>query len=697
MEFLLELLTEELPASHIRSALEQMEAGLRQELLAARIDIASLKTLATPRRLVAAGDFAEGQEDREELVTGPPLAVAKGPDGALTAAGKGFARSQGVDESQLEAVRTAKGEYLGFRRKAKGTPTSEILAAAVPRVLGSLSFPKMMRWAESPFRFSRPIHGLLCVFGGRTVAASFEGFRASGETVGHRIASPGPVQAADFAAYRAGLEQSFVVVDPADRKRMILAQIDAALAPLEAHAYPDEALLDDLTLNVEHPLVVFGAFPEAYLGLPLEVLATAMREGQKLFSVVRDDKQLPYFLGVADAVVDAKGLIRRGNERVLRARLADARFFWDQDRKVPLAVRADGLKNVLFQEKLGSYEDKTLRLKKIAGYLCDKLAAAEVKAAAVEAASLCKADLLTEMVKEFSGLQGRMGGLYAREEGLPADVHRAIYEHYQPGSLEDASPASPAGAILSLADKMDSIVGAIGVGLQVSGSSDPFGLRRNAHGVCKVVLDRKLRFSFPLLIDRILAAYGDRLTLGRAEVKAACHDFFAGRLRFILEKKGYRYDLVSAALGPGLDQIVDAQARVEALDALKSSPQFEPFILMAKRINNILKGLPAAKVNPDLFVEKEERELYSTLSIVSSNAQPMIARGDFARAQGILFKLQPVLNTFFDKVLVMAEDKKTRQNRLGLLQSIAKMLLGIADYSQIVVEGERTAKPKAGR
>ena len=554
-----------------------------------------------------------------------------------------------------------------------------------------------MRWAESPFRFSRPIHGLLCVFGGRTVAASFEGFRASDETVGHRIASPGPVKAADFAAYRAGLEKSFVVVDPADRKRMILAQIDAALAPLEAHAYPDEALLDDLTLNVEHPLVIFGAFPEAYLGLPLEVLATAMREGQKLFSVVRDDKQLPYFLGVADAVVDAKGLIRRGNERVLRARLADARFFWDQDRKIPLADRADGLKNVLFQEKLGSYEDKALRLKKIAGYLCDKLAAAEVKAAAVEAASLCKADLLTEMVKEFSGLQGRMGGLYAREEGYPADVHRAIYEHYQPGSLEDASPASPAGAILSLADKMDSIVGAIGVGLQVSGSSDPFGLRRNAHGVCKVILDRKLRFSFPLLIDRILAAYGDRLTLGRAEVKAACHDFFAGRLRFILEKKGYRYDLVSAALGPGLDQIVDAQARVEALDALKSSPQFEPFILMAKRINNILKGLPAAKVNPDLFVEKEERELYSTLSIVGSNAQPMIARGDFVRAQGILFKLQPVLNTFFDKVLVMAEDKKTRQNRLGLLQSIAKMLLGIADYSQIVVEGERTAKPKAGR
>jgi glycyl-tRNA synthetase beta chain len=697
MEFLLELLTEELPASHIRSALDQLEAGFRKDLTDARIDIRSFKTLATPRRLVVAGDLGEGQADREEVVTGPPLAIAKGPDGTLSPAGRGFARSQGVEESLLETIQTAKGEYLGFKRKAKGTPTSEILASAVPRVLGSLTFPKMMRWAESPFRFSRPIHGLLCVFGGTPVAASFEGFAAKDGTVGHRIASPGPIRAVDLASYEAALEKSFVVVDPDKRKKMILAQIDAALAPVKAKIYPDPELLDDLTLNVEHPLVVFGSFPESFLSLPLEVLATAMREGQKLFSVVREKKQLPYFLGVADAAEDAKGLIRRGNERVLRARLEDARFFWDQDRKVPLRVRAAGLKNVLFQEKLGSYEDKTQRLKKIVGYLCDRVGATEVKAEAVEAAGLCKADLLTEMVKEFSGLQGRMGGLYAKQEGIPAAVHQAIYEHYQPGSLEEPSPASLPGAVLSIADKMDSVVGAVGVGLQVSGSSDPFGLRRNAHGVCKVVLDKKLRFSFPLLLDRILAVYGDRLTLERGAVKAACLEFFAGRLRFILEKRGFRYDLVGAALGPGIDQITDVLARVEALDALKSSPQFEPFILMAKRINNILRGLPPAKVNPDLFVEKEERELYSTLSIIRDNIKPMLVHGDFARAQGIIFKLQPVLNTFFDKVLVMAEEKKVRQNRLGLLQSINKMLLGFADYSLVVVEGDRTAKPKASR
>jgi glycyl-tRNA synthetase beta chain len=697
MEFLLELLTEELPASHIRSALDQVEAGFRKELAEARIEVLSLKTLATPRRLIVAGDFAIGQEDREEVVTGPPLAIAKGPDGVLTQAARGFARSQGVGESLLEVIRIPRGEYLGFRRKAKGTPTAEILKSAVPRVLGALTFPKMMRWAESPFRFSRPIHGLLCVFGGKPVETVFEGFKATDETVGHRIASPHPVKAGSFAEYRDGLESNFVVVDPEARKRMIRAQIDEALAPLGANVYPDAGLLDDLTLNVEHPHVVFGSFPEAYLSLPLEVLATAMREGQKLFSVVKDKKQLPHFLGVADAAKDAKGLIRKGNERVLRARLEDARFFWDQDRKVPLRERAAGLKDVVFQEKLGSYEDKAQRLKKIVSYLCDKVKAPNVKADAVEAAGLCKADLLTEMVKEFSGLQGRMGGLYAKQEGYPADVHQAIYEHYQPVSLDDASPPSLAGAVLSIADKMDSIVGVLGVGIQVSGSSDPFGLRRNAHGVCKVILDRKLRFSFPLLLDRILAVYGDRLTLERGAIKTSCLEFFGGRLRFILEKRGFRYDLVGAALGPGIGQVYDVLPRVEALDSLKSSPQFEPFILMAKRINNILKGLPAAKVNPDIFAEKEERDLYSMFSIIRDNAQPMIAQGDYARAQGIYFKIQPVLNTFFDKVLVMAEEKKVRQNRLGLLQAINKMLLGIADYSQVVVEGDKPAKPKGSR
>jgi glycyl-tRNA synthetase beta chain len=692
MEFLLELLTEDLPASHVRLAMEQLDGRFRQELEASRIAIADLRTLGTLRRLVVVARLAAGQEDQEVVVTGPPKSAGLGPDGGFTPAARGFARAQGIPESALEVVKTPKGEYLGFKKKTAGTPTAVILAEAVPRILGSLTFPKMMRWATSSFRFSRPIHNLLCLFAGKTLDLSFEGLRSVDSTVGHRVLGPQRITVGSFSDYQERLRGKRVVIDPAERKETILAQIGEKLAPLNARVYPDPDLLEELAFNVEHPLVILGAFPESFLSLPIEVLATAMREHQKFFSVLGDKRQLPYFLGVADALEDAKNLIRGGNERVLKARLEDARFFWDEDRKVSLAERAKGLRDVVFQEKLGSYEDKAQRLKKVVSYLCDKLAAAKVKRDVAEAALLCKADLLTEMVKELPGLQGKMGGLYARLEGYPAAVHQAIYEHYQPVSLEDDSPSSLAGAILSLADKLDSIVGVIGVGIEVSGSSDPFGLRRNAHGVCKIILDRKFRFSFPLLLDKVLAAFGERLTSKRDSVKRYALEFFEGRLRFILEKQGFRYDLVSAALGPGIEEVEDVLLRVQALDFLKASPQFEPFILMAKRINNILRGQPPSKLNPDLFVEKEERELHSAYTIIENNAGPMVARGDFARAQGIIFKLQPVLNTFFDRVLVMAEEKKLRQNRLGLLQAIQGLLAKIADYSQVVVEGERPQK-----
>jgi len=697
MEFLLELLTEELPASHIRAAREQLEAKFRQELEAARIGVAALRTLATPRRLIVVGDFAAGQEDREALVTGPPKTVGIAPDGTFTQAARGFARSQGIPETVLEVVTTAKGEYLGYKKKSVGTPTREILAGLVPRILGSLAFPKMMRWGTSPFRFSRPIHNLLCLCVGRVVAAAFEGFTATDGTVGHRILSPGRIKVQGFEEYRSALAANHVIVDPGERRASIESQIADNLGPLGAEIYPDPDLLAELTDNVEHPLVVLGAFPERFLSLPLEVLSTAMRKHQKSFSIVREGKQLPYFLAVADAAADPKGLIRTGNERVLRARLEDARFFWEEDRKVPLVDRAAGLRNVVFQEKLGSYEDKAQRLKKIVSYLCGRLDADKVKKDVAEAAGLCKADLLTEMVKEFSSLQGVMGGLYAREEGYPAAVHRAIYEQYQPAGLDDDSPRSLPGAILSLADKLDSIVGVVGVGIKVTGSSDPFGLRRNAHGVCKIILDRKFRFSFPLLIDKVIAAYGDRLTVKREAVKSYVLEFFTERLRFILEKQGFRYDIVAAALGAGIGQVQDVLLRVKALDSLQASPQFEPFILMAKRINNILRDQPAAKLNPDLFAEKEERDLFSAFSIIDGNVAPIVERGDFTRAQGIVFKLQPVLNAFFERVLVMAEEKKLRQNRLALLQAVNRMLSAMADYSQVVVEGEKTAKPGASR
>ena len=685
MELLLEIMVEELPPSHVRTAVEDIRERLGKELASAKVAPASLRVLSTCRRLIVTADLPEGQASREQVITGPPKSAAFAADGTPTPAALGFARSRGVDVGRLEIIKTEKGEYVGFKTLTRGQGTAEILNRIIPQVVGSLSFHKMMRWGEGQTRFSRPIRNVLAVFGGEPLAFEIAGLPAGTKTSGHKIRSPKDIEARTFAEYASALKANLVTVDPEERKSAILSQIETLLVPLGAALYPDPGLLDKLSSDVECPFVFLGSFPESYLSLPLEILSTAMREGLKVFSVVKGTSQLPAFLGVADAPSDAKGLIRGGFERVLKARLEDARFFWDQDLKTPLKKHAAALKHVLFQEKLGSYDDKVKRLMKIAVYLGGKVAGPGEVKKFVEAAELCKADLVTDMVREFPSLQGRVGGLYARAEGRPESVARAIYEHYQPVGLDDETPATIGGAVLSIADKMDSIIGVVGVGIQTTGSSDPFGLRRNAQGVCKIVLDRKLDFPFPRLVDCVLAIHGTKLKKPKDEIVEYVREFFLNRLRYLFERAGYRYDLVNAALGVGLDNILHVSCRVKALEALKTSPEFEPFILMAKRVNNILTGAPPAGTpSPDLFVEKAERELYSTFSIVRDNAAPMLAKGDFVQAQKLVFRLQPALNTFFEKILVMAKDPNLKKNRLALLGAIRKILGQMADYSQVV-------------
>lgn len=698
MELLLEILVEELPAAHLRTGLEQIREKLSAWLPEGGIAVHAIETFGTPRRLIVAADVAPGEADREEVVTGPPKAAAFMPDGSFSRAAQGFARSQGVAVESLQVMTTARGEYVGYRRFRKGRTAADVLRDVLPRVLSSLSFPKTMRWGTGSFRFSRPIHNILCLVGGEPLGGpAFEGLIPNDLTWGHRILAPGEIRVRGREDYRERLREARVIVDRGERRAMIEAGIRAVLDPQGARLYPDPELLETLVDNVEHPLVVCGAFPESYLELPIEILATAMREGQKVLSVVRDGRQLPGFVGVADAAADEQGLIRRGNERVLKARLEDARFFWERDEAVPLAERARELAGVIFQAELGTYADKARRLEALAAYLCDRTGVAP-KAETSAAAGLCKADLVTEMVKEFPSLQGRVGGLYARREGYPPEIHQPIYEHYRPVGLEDESPSSAGGALLSIADKLDSIVGAVGLGVRVTGSSDPLGLRRNAHGVCKVILDRGLRLPFPALLDEALAAYGGRLAATAVETKDYALDFFSGRLRFMLERRGIRYDLVGAALGAGLDDILLAARRAESLDSLSSSPDFEPFILMAKRVNNILRDQPSQGLpEPALFTEKEERKLQDAFSAVREEAAPLLAAGDFIRAQSAILRLRPDLNAFFDAVLVMAEDPALRRNRLALLQAVQELLRKVADYGQVVVEGERPPRPGASR
>lgn len=688
MEFLLEIMTEELPSSHVRSALGQLQDRFRQELQTARIGVNSLRTLGTCRRLVVVADLEAGQPDEEEVVTGPPRQVAVQPDGSYTQAALGFARSQGVPVDKLEVIKTTKGEYLGFKRLKKGRPTEEVIAEIFPAIINSLSFPKNMRWGEKNFRFSRPIKNLLCLFKGRIVPLELAGLSSCNRTLGHFIHSPVEFEVSNFEDYRTKLRENQVVVEPEERRQSIERQFREKLAGIKAEVYQDPALLERLLWNVECPLVIMGSFPESYLELPLEVLSTAMREGQKLFSVISGRNQLPLFLGIADAPDDPKNHIASGNERVLRARLEDARFFWKNDLKINLTDRVSRLQNVVFQEKLGSYGDKIDRLQRLVAYLADRLEIKKEKKELMEAARLCKADLLTDMVREFPELQGKMGGLYSRQQGWSETVCRAIYEHYQPDGLEDPVPATVAGAVLSLADKLDTVVGVFGIGISISGSSDPFGLRRQALAICKILLDKKFQLSLSRLLDKAISLLADRLTVARDQLKAALLEFFEGRLRFIFEKQGYRYDLINAALGAGIEYPVRTEARLKALNELKGSPNFEQFILMVKRVKNIVKEPSPTRLNSALLREKEEKELYSALKIIKKNVEEMLARNDFASAQKMVFRLQSPLNNFFEAVLVMAEDKKVRNNRLALLSQILELTGELADYSQVVVESE---------
>jgi glycyl-tRNA synthetase beta chain len=692
MEFLLEIMTEEMPPVHVKGALAQLKERLGEGLITNQLvdrndSYGKIRVFGTCRRLILYGNFVEKQQDKQETIIGPPKSVAFSEDGSVKPAALGFAKSQGAKVDDLEIVTIEKGDYVGIKRIEAGKPTQVILEQILPNIIGTLSFPKMMRWSDSSFKFSRPIKSILCLFDRKPLRYSVNGISPTNHTTGHKIYSPKRFKVETFAEYKALLKQNRVVIDPEERRLQILKQAEKKLARLEAKLHPDDQLLEKLTYDVEHPYVFVGCFPQDYLKLPLEVLSTAMREGQRLFSVLKGKKQLPYFLGVADAYKDPKFLIRKGNERVLKARLEDAKFFWEQDVKSSLKDKSKRLGQIIFQEHLGSYQDKTDRLKKTVEYLADRLELQGEKNAATGAAELCKADLMTDMVREFPSLQGKMGGLYAKDEGYSIPIWKAIYEHYQPVSLEDSPPSSLTGSILSIADKLDTIVGTAGVGIEVSGSKDPFGIRRNAQGVCKIILEKRLSFSFPRLLDKVIITMKDRMVREKKEVKFYVLDFFKSRLQHIFENQGYRYDLVKAAIAPGIDNVYHSFLRLKALDSLQDSPQFEPMIIIAKRVNNILRNQPNHRVNEELLLEKQERELHTTFTIIRNNILPLIATGDFAKAQRMIFRMRSSINDFFDHVLVMADDKRLRRNRLALLQEISRLLSQIADYSLVVVEG----------
>jgi glycyl-tRNA synthetase beta chain len=657
LPFLLEIGTEEIPDWMIEPALDQMRSLVEELLAASRLGGKVTSVDATPRRLVlTAGKIVERQPDTEELVSGPPRSAGEG-------AAKGFARKMGVDMTQLEVTRTPKGEYYAFRKKVAGRTASQILAEALPGLVLKISWPKTMYWTgKGGPRFIRPIRWMVALLGQDVVPFELAGVRSGNVSRGHRLLGKPAIQVT-VKNYAGKLRQNGVIVSAAERRQMIESASSLLTGGLRIK--PDPALLNTLVYLTEYPTPIAGSFDGSYLSLPAEVLVTVMRHHQKYFSVETEDGRLaPCFVAVMNTDRDPEGRVRAGNERVLRARFNDARFFWDVDQRRKLAERVEGLAHVTFQARLGSYKEKTGRVVALAGELGGD-------EAAVRAATLAKTDLTTEMVKEFTELQGVVGGLYARAQGEPEEVALAIYDHYKPLSMEDSIPRTKAGQIVSLADKVDTLRGCFGIGLVPSGSRDPFALRRAAQGVVKILVEG--RHSIPLA----------KLAGGDAQLR----EFLLDRIRYYFrEIRGFQYDEVNAVLAAGCEDLVDVERRLAAIQAVRPTENFEPLAASFKRIQNILKQAGftgGGALDGSLLEAGPEAGLHDEFQRVKA---AVASPGDYRGALEAIASLRPKVDLFFDKVLVNAPDEAIRQNRLALLHSLLTEFSAIADFSEIVTE-----------
>jgi glycyl-tRNA synthetase beta chain len=718
-DFLLEIGCEEIPARMIDAASRELLERVRALLQRERLEpVGAISHLDTPRRLaVLASGIPGAQLDITERVSGPSTQVAY-KDGQPTPAAHAFAKKAGVDVGKLERVSTPKGEYLAATVTRKGRKAADILAETLAKEISTLYWPKNMYWRKRGEVFVRPVRWLVAMLDEAVVPVELFGLIAGNTSRGHRIifgdGGSGTVTIPKPSAYIEALRGAKVLGAP-EREHVIRKALDAATRTIPGSRWrEDKALVATVVNLTEFPSAILGSFDPEFLDLPEEVLVTVMRDHQKYFAIEDGNgKLLPHFLAVLNTAADADGLIRHGNERVLRARFNDARFFWQADQKQTLRQRVSLLRSVTFQKDLGSYYDKTLRVQRVASSLAEtvKQSGRAIRPGVVhKAALLAKADLTTELVKEFTELQGIVGGLYARVQGLDEDmkpdvqleISRAIYDHYRPESMEDAAPATVEGAVLSIADKADSIAGMFALGLVPSGSKDPFALRRQANGIVKTIAEHKL----PLRLSDIMADARIRFRGSEFEKKfsngayvESVRSFFRERLEFYLkEARGYAYDVVSAVLAVDSDDVVDAAARAEAVSRVRGSADFESISGAFKRMKNILRQASdktkviALRVDPAALQEESEKELATLIPQAVATVEKLSGAGNYEGALLEIAKLRPAIDKFFDKVMVMVEDDNLRANRLALLQTLVKEFSTIADFSEIVTQGKESEK-----
>ncbi len=683
-EFLLEIGTEEIPARFLPPVLEELAASFRKLLDQERIGAGEILTWGTPRRLaLVARKVAEAQAEVETEEIGPPKAVAFDAAGQPTPAALGFAKKQGVAASDLIEVDTPRGVYLAVKKSTAGRPTAERLPELLPAFILGLSFPKSMRWGSETITFARPIHWILARFGGAVVPFELGDVVSGGVTYGHRFLAPKAVEVADAKAYVAALKKAKVIVDPAARRALLEKELAEAAAGVGGEVVPNPGLLEENTFLVEYPSVVVGNFEDKFLALPDEVLITSMREHQRYFSLRGENgRLLPHFMAVNNTLTRDPNVVRQGHERVIRARLSDAMFFYKEDAKVPLENRVEALKGVVFHSLLGTSYEKMARFRELAARLARQLAP-ELEQEVERAATLCKADITTEMVGEFPSLQGVMGRQYAKLSGESPEVAEALFTHYLPRHADDQLPPDRVGALVGLADRLDTICGCFGVGLSPTGTADPYGLRRHALAVIRILRSQALHLDLAETVAAALELLQDKISRTPAETALEVLDFFQTRLQHLLLTEGFDHETITAVLAGGCRDVMDAADKVRALHEVRQSPEFPSLAVAFKRVINIAQGADPGEVDPQLFDYPEENILHESTALMESQVTQALEQRDYPEVCRSLARLRGPVDAFFEKVLVMAEDAGLRRNRLALLVRISQTFLKMADFSKI--------------
>lgn len=683
---LLEIGTEEVPAGYLPPALAQLGELARARLETERIAFATIATWGTPRRITLyLTDIAEHQASAVREVRGPTVQTAFAINGEPTQAVIGFARSQGIPVNELRIKNSDSGEYVVAVFRDEGRPTVELLPTIFTELIGSLTFPKTMRWGAGNYRFARPIRWIVALLDEQIIPLTIDGVTSGRLTRGHRFLSQGDVEVPAAAEYRRIMDESQVIVVPEERHATILAQLEGIAQQEGSVVQDDGSLLAETTFHVEFPTAVRCNFDAQFLSLPPEVLQLVLRREQEFFPLANAAGQLlPAFIGVRNGDKAYLGTVRDGYESVARAKLIDALFFYEQDSRLPLADRVEALRGVVFLERLGTLHDKAMRLQSLTGVIADWLGCTPLERADLQrAALLAKADLVTAMVSEHPELQGIMGSVYARHAGEAEAVAAGIGEQYRPRTASDAIPATPIGCVLALADKLDTVTACFAAGLLPTGSEDPYGLRRDALGVVRILAEANYRLPLSQLVNLALAQLQAAALQPREETQAAIECFLRQRVENLLTADGMPFPLVRAVLNVSADAPADALCQARVIRDHHDEPLFHGITRVAIRLTNISKNFPGGDVQPTLLVEPAEQDLYALYLEIEPKAVLLAARGEFAELLSLLARLVPAVDRLFAEILVMVEDPDLRQTRLALVWRLANLFRLLGDLTQL--------------